>query len=81
MTYFGPTGAGNGRNPVGCKGFFNKLQTSTEEMDMICSAANSFHDYINSKRGASSKAKKNSTLADRLHDLIMKLSSAFKLSE
>jgi hypothetical protein len=81
MTYFGPSGSGDGRNPVGCKGFFRKLNSTEMEMDQIKSSAGLFQEFMSSKRGGNDRAKKNSTLADRLFEFIIILCSAFKLSE
>lgn len=80
MSYFGPTGSGDGRNPVGCKGFFQKLNCNVKEMDEVRSAVEMFQEYMSSKR-SNDRDKKNSTLADRLYTLITALSAAFRLSE
>lgn len=81
MGYFGPTGSGNGRSPVGCKGFFQRFKLEEKQIEEVISSVKQFQDHMSSKRGGNSKAKKNATLADRLTDLITMLCSAFKLSE
>jgi len=79
MKYFGPSGSGDGKNPIGCKGFFAKVNVEKKEVEHVEAQVGLFHEYMKSKRGG--KDQKNTIAADRLYELVTTLCNAFKLSE
>ena len=81
MDYYGPSGSGDGRNPIGCKGFFTKLNVDEKIIAHIKSQMSLLHEYMTSNRGGNQSAQRKSTLADRLKELVYTLCDAFKLSE
>lgn len=81
LRYFGPTGVGDGKNPIGCKSYFDLLGTNTKEVKFIQSQLEQFNDYMQSKRGNNTEMQRNNTIAERLYDLLSTLCSAFRLSE
>ena len=81
MAYYGPTGSGDGRNPMGCMRFFKLLDVSKSEVENIESQVSEFNSLMSSKRANGPEVEKRSTLTDRLNELVLTLCNAFKLSE
>lgn len=81
MNYYGPSGHGDGRNPVGCKGFFQTLDITLLEIETIQTQMGQFKEFMSSKRGADDRSQKRTSLSDSLFELVTKLCAAFKLSE
>ena len=81
MKYYGPTGHGDGRNPIGCKGFFQTLNVTPPEIENIQTQMGQFKEFMSSKRGADDGSQKTTSLSDSLFELVTKLCAAFKLSE
>jgi hypothetical protein len=80
MLYFGPTGSGDGTNPIGCKGFFSRHDINQREIEVIKSQLSCFQEYIFSKK-SNQRSETRNTLADRLFSVVTTLCNAFQLSE
>ncbi len=81
VRYFGPTGSGDGRNPVGCKGFFDLLGTTKKDIDLIEEQGERFNEYMQSQRGNTPTMQRINTLSDRLNEFLKTICTAFRLSE
>jgi Fanconi anemia group J protein len=80
VRYFGPTGSGDGKKPIGCQRFFESFKTTKELIDLTHQNISDFMKYMNTKRG-NPRADERRKLADRVCKLIIMLCSAFKSPE
>ena len=80
MSYYGPTGSGDGVNPVGCREFFSQHNINEKDIEHIQYQMSCFQEHVFSKK-ADERSETKNKLADRLYEIITTLCDAFQLSE
>jgi hypothetical protein len=80
ILYFGPTGSGDGANPVGCREFFARHGITQKEIDLVRTQISCFQEYMFSKK-SDERSETRNTLAERLFSVVTTLCTAFQLSE
>lgn len=80
VRYFGPTGSGDGKKPIGCQRFFESINTTIEHITVTVENISDFMKFMNTKRG-NPRADERRKLADRVCKLITMLCNAFKSPE
>jgi hypothetical protein len=80
VRYFGPTGSGDGKKPIGCQRFFESINISKDMIDLTVQNISDFMQFMNTKRG-NPRADERRKLADRVCKLITMLCNSFNSPE